>query len=80
MHAAQTSLAPVERDVALGHVRVQSVGLEFPPAECTRKKSAMVFVHFRFDYERAGQLRFRKNQISPAALHICIMSSSPGAR
>jgi len=53
MHAAQTSLASVERDVALDHVRVQPVGFEFPPAEGACKESAMVFVHFRFDHERA---------------------------
>src|SRR4029077_18508907 len=80
MHAAQTSLALVERNVALNHVRVQPMGFEFPPAEGTCKESAMVFVHFRLAHERPLQLGFCKNQHSPAALRICLISFSLAAR
>src|SRR5690349_21072212 len=60
MHTAQTTLKPVKRNTALNHRRVQPVGLEFPPAEGTCKNPALVFVHLRFDHERAWQLSFRK--------------------
>jgi len=79
VHSSQTTLESVERDVALGHPRVQAVGFEFPLAEGTRKKAAMVFVHLRFDHESAWQLSFRKNQVSPAAAQISFKNSSRAA-
>src|SRR4029077_12131251 len=50
------------------------------PAEGTCKESAMVFMHFRLDHERALQLGFCKNQDSPAALRISLISFSLAAR
>ena len=42
MHAPQSALASIERNAALGHLRVQPVSLEFLPAKSAGKKPALV--------------------------------------
>ncbi len=70
MHSPQRAFPLVEGNVALRYLRVESVRFKFLPAECAGKKPALVCVLFQFDHKCAGQLRLRKNQVSPAARKI----------
>jgi hypothetical protein len=67
MHPAQSAFVLVERNVALGHLRVQPVSLEFPPAKGAGQKAALVFVLLWFNHKRTQQLSIPKNQVSPVA-------------
>ena len=49
MHAAQCSLARIERNAALHQLGVQSVRLKFSHAKSASEKSARIGVPFRFD-------------------------------
>jgi hypothetical protein len=53
MHPAQSAFVLVERTVALGHLRVQPVSLEFPPAKNAGQKAALIFALLWFNHKRA---------------------------
>ena len=67
VHASQRAFSFVERDVALFHMRADSVDFKFLPAEGAGEKPALIGMRLQFDYKCAGQFRLRKNQVSPAA-------------
>jgi hypothetical protein len=63
MHSAQSALSLVEGDVGLRYNWFQQVILEFPLAERSRKKSAIILPALDVDYEGAFKLGLSENHV-----------------